>query len=675
MGADRSARRQYGVRHILITGLPLFFYAAFSLIYFGSWGDWSRRYFGQSSDPSTFVWFIHWWPFAIFHHLNPFVTKYVWYPHGFNVTWATSVPFAALLSLPVTLIGGPILSFNLLTLSAPVFSAWTAFLLARYLTGDWTASLVGGYLFGFSSYEFGQMLGHLNLDMTFLIPLAVLLCIQRARSEISRSCFVIGFALVMVGELGLSLEILATFCLLGAISWVVVMFFAPSADRGGLWRLAADIIFTTLVTILLAAPFMFYFIKGLPDIPPFINSTLFFSADPLNYFMPTVMNWLGRGAFAVFARQFTGAPSEQGAYLSLPLIVLIVLYGRQHANHPYAKALLVTMGLVVVLSLGPWLHIGEIQTKIPLPWLFIMKLPLMSAAMPTRLTMYVSLLAAIVAALWLAGGGKRQRLFRFALAIMACLFLMPNLSAFAWTPWPELPSLFSGRELEHPVNVLILPFNQNGLDLFWQLDAGMKFTQAGGYMGSFVPEYEQKSSVWPVIEDLYTGTAAFNFKNDFTAFCAVHGVNYILLAPDTSPMLVKEIKATGWPWHMNNGIDVIQVPPSQSLSYSYIDGDYWPSSATASWMGHRARVVTHNFPMNLSLLGLDRPMQEPVRITVAGGGERKFYDISQSSAQSIYMPEDTTLILTADQTFSPNELVHNGDTRKLSVLISLTPVK
>ena len=75
------------------------------------------------------------------------------------MTWHTSVPSAALLSFPITVLGGAVLSYNLLTLMAPVLSAWTAFLLVRYLTGDWAAALVGGYLFGFSSYEMASFWG------------------------------------------------------------------------------------------------------------------------------------------------------------------------------------------------------------------------------------------------------------------------------------------------------------------------------------------------------------------------------------------------------------------------------------------------------------------------------------------------------------------------------------
>ena len=84
--------------------------------------------------------------------MNPFLTKFVWYPVKVNLTWVTSVPAVAFLALPVTLLSNAAVSFNVITLLAPALGAWAAFLLARHITRDFGASLVGGYIFGFSTY-------------------------------------------------------------------------------------------------------------------------------------------------------------------------------------------------------------------------------------------------------------------------------------------------------------------------------------------------------------------------------------------------------------------------------------------------------------------------------------------------------------------------------------------
>ncbi|HQT90171.1 MAG: hypothetical protein B7Z58_18110 [Acidiphilium sp. 37-64-53] len=662
-----------GIRRALVVGLPLFIYIIIALGFFGTAGSWTQRYFGQGEDPVQFIWFLHWWPFAIAHGLNPLLSRYVWFPHGFDFAWATSVPFASLISLPVTLLSGPVLAFNLLSVMAPALSAWTAFLLMRHLTRDWSAALVGGYLFGFSSYELGQMLGHLNLDLTFLVPLAVLLCVRRVRGEIGRWAFVASLAVVLLVELGLSTEILATLCVLGAITWVIVLACAPPADRLGLRQLAIDIVLAGTAMTVLASPFLFYLIKGLADVPPVLNPVTTFSADPLNYFIPTDVTRLGRTIFAPIAGRFTGGPSEQGAYLGLPLVFLVALYFRDHITRPYVRALLIAMCGVAVLSLGPWLHIDGMRTRIPLPWLLAKHLPLIHSALPTRFTMYVALCSAIAGALYLAApDAGRWRPWRFALAGLAGLCLAPNMRAYAWAPWPK-QAFFNPENVRQALgprsNVLILPFGASGPGMGWQLDAGMNFTQSGGYVG-FEPSGEWS---WGVLAHLANGTVESNFGNELTAFCATHSVNDILIGPGTPAALIAAIEALGWQQHMDHGVRVVRVPSPSKVRYIYVNGDYWPSPAPANWMGRKMRIVAHGERAVLTLTGTSRPLRAAVRITITDKSNQTTYHIKQSTIKTFRIPMNTAVTVTASHTFVPDRIIHNGDTRHLSVLISLRP--
>ena len=669
--SQKTKTRATTARCTLMVTLPLFIYTIFTLIFFGKAGSWTRWYLGEGGDPLSLIWFLHWWPFAISHGLNPFISNYVWFPHGDNMTWHTSVPSAALLSFPITVLGGAVLSYNLLTLMAPVLSAWTAFLLVRYLTGDWAAALVGGYLFGFSSYENGQLLGHLNLDLTFLIPIAILLCIRRVQGQLGRAGFVTALAVTLLVQLGLSSEILATLCFLGAITWAIFLACAPKTDRPGLWRLAIDIVFAGGVMTILAAPFLFYLVKGLSDVPPVINSATIFSADPLNYLIPTGVTRLGRTVFAALAGQFTGNASEQGAYLGLPLIFLMALYFRAQITLPYVKALLITVIVLVVLSLGPRLHVAGVQTQLPLPWQLGENLPMIRSALPTRFTMYVSLISAIVAALYLATPGVgRRRSWRFALAGLACLFIVPNSHLHTWARWPAQPFFTpqnANQALGTKPNVIILPFGAKGSGMAWQMDAGMEFTQSGGYTG-FAPYPEQS---FPILNELFTEVPGPNFGDDLAAFCGTHRVDDILIGLGTQPQLVAAITAQGWPQHMDHGIDVVKVPLSSALDYYYTEGDYWPSAAPQNWMGRQVHIVTHGTPITLTIAGKWRPLSVPVQITVTTPSGLAVYLIGQATVQVIHITADSIVTLTANKTFVPNEIIHNGDTRELSVLLSL----
>ena len=242
-------------------------YLLLSLLYFGAVGDYGHMYLGYGLDPIQFIWFLNWWPWAIAHGLNPFISYYVWYPHGFNLTWATSIPSAALLMWPLTWLAGAVVSYNVLSLVAPALSAWTGFLLARYLTRDTPASFIGGYLFGFSAYELGEMLGHLNLNMIFVVPLLVLLVVQRIRADLSRPRFVAALALAMFVQLGFSSELLATTCFFGAITWAIFLAFATEEERRRLWTVAGEIFLAAGIMAVVAAPFLYFVMQNRADVP------------------------------------------------------------------------------------------------------------------------------------------------------------------------------------------------------------------------------------------------------------------------------------------------------------------------------------------------------------------------------------------------------------------------
>jgi hypothetical protein len=162
------------------------------------------------------------------------------------------------------------------------------------------------------------MLGHLNLDLTFVVPLLVSLVVQRVRGDLSRPRFVAVLAVALLVQLGLATEILATPCVFGGITWVIFLAFAAPDERSRLWAVAREIILAGAITVALATPFLFFVVKGVADKSSQINinSPELFSADLLNYLIPTKVTRLGSNSFGDMAHRFTGNPSEQRAYLS-----------------------------------------------------------------------------------------------------------------------------------------------------------------------------------------------------------------------------------------------------------------------------------------------------------------------------------------------------------------------
>ena len=484
--------------------------------------------------------------------MNPFLTKFVWYPVKVNLTWVTSVPAVAFLALPVTLLSNAAVSFNVITLLAPALGAWAAFLLARHITRDFGASLVGGYIFGFSTYEVEQLYGHMHCNLSFIPPLLVLLALVRLRDGLGRLKFIVAAAALLLLQIGLSTEVLATSCIFGAIAWLLFLPFVDADGRRRLWRLAWESGAAMALTAFLAAPFLYYVVIGVRSVPEVINSPQTYSTDLLNFIVPTRITALT--FFASIAARFT----NYSGYLGLPLIVALAASFQSPAR--YRAPLGILMLLFAIFSLGPSLSVNGVQTGIWLPWRIAIHLPIIRHALPGRFTMFLFLVIAVVLARWLAERGPGPvRAAHYALVLLGCLFLLP-----VHIPWTRLPTnpLFApdaiARELPPRDNVIVLPFFTNSPGLVWQEQSGMYFTQTGGHV--FLPPTVDYAQYTGVVNALITGRPGRTFGNDLTAFVVTHQVRDVLAGPGTPQALLEELTALGWSERTIGDMHVFHVP-------------------------------------------------------------------------------------------------------------------
>jgi hypothetical protein len=547
-------------RRFALSFLIFLLYLGISFVYFGRIIDLQTNYVGSGNDPLAYFWFLNWWPWAITHGLNPFISHYVWYPEGFNMMWAGSMPVGALAIWPVTAWFGPVVSYNVLMLLSPPLSGLTAFLLARYMTRDPLASFFAGYLYGFSSYEIGHMLGHLNLVLMFVIPLFALVVVKRFRGDLSLFQFVVWLVLALLMQLGLSTEYVATTCLFGAIAWGIFFLCAGPSDRKRLWNLGLDIALAGLIGLIPALPFGFYISKGSADVGGQFHAAAEYSADLLNFLVPTHLNLIAGGFFQQLAQRFTGNGSEQGAYLGLPIILILILQLHEIRSVSFLKPLLLTFVAILILSLGPVVQFAGFASSILLPWKAAEYLPLIRQALPTRFTMYTALIAGLIVGDWLSRATSGQnRVWRYALAILACICLLPNRATLPWANVPRL-SFFTpqnvSRILPHVPNVLIIPFGPESPSALWQLDSGMTFRQSGGYLGT-VPVSEWK---WPILGTLFLRTVKPDFASDLLQYCISHHVSAVLLCPGAAQNLVDAIHTLHWPAINDHEVEVVRVP-------------------------------------------------------------------------------------------------------------------
>ncbi|MGO9793515.1 MAG: hypothetical protein ACLP8S_29540 [Solirubrobacteraceae bacterium] len=264
-----------------------------------------------SSDPSQSLWAFVWFPHALLHGLDPLHTSLIWVPFGINLAGTVSTPLAALAAAPITWLFGPIVAYNVVVLAAPVAAAWCAYRLCLYVTRAAWPSVLAGYTYGFSTYEIGQLLGHLQALIVFCPPLVVLLVVKLLDGALSRRRFVIQLAVVLVVQLLLSTEILLTMTCMGLAALAAAWVLGPDKLRSR--------IISALVPIALAYALMAvlcsWFIYEAMRAPNFVNVGPLYPTDLLAYVIPTVMTRIGGGHFASTSSSFRAGLGETGAYL------------------------------------------------------------------------------------------------------------------------------------------------------------------------------------------------------------------------------------------------------------------------------------------------------------------------------------------------------------------------
>jgi len=466
-------------------------------------------------DSSLFIWFFAWWPHALLHGINPFVTHAMFAPEGFNLQWTTPMPGPSVLLAPVTLAFGPAITYNIIQLLSPALSAWTAFLLCRHVTGRTWPSVAGGYLFGFSPYVLAHLTGSPFLALVPLLPLLVLLVLRRLDGSLETRRFVVLTAMTMIGQFLISTEVLATAALFGGLALVIALaLMAPL--RRALLHTAGLIVAAGLAAAIVVSPFLLYFFFGRHYPPIGVN----FSADLLSFVKPPGFLQSSPGHAP------TGLVFGSGeAYVGGPLLLLITafVWERRHDRIAWLVAAVIVIALVA--SLGPRLHVNG-HASVWLPWRLMSALPVLRYAIPIRFALFAILPAAVVVAMWMARGGGW---LRWGLVLVVIASFAPNPGNAAWRTDIHEPAFFAAgiyRRYLHPADrVVTIP--TLGANERWQALSGFNFELASGYAGAYPASYTR----FPTWSTLLSGALTSDYALQLRRFVAAKGVTAIVVDP------------------------------------------------------------------------------------------------------------------------------------------------
>ncbi|MBV8774508.1 MAG: hypothetical protein JO166_19560 [Deltaproteobacteria bacterium] len=561
---------------------------------------------GLGADPSQMMWFMVWWPYALVHHVNPFVSHAIWVPTGANLTWTTSIPAVALALTPITWMFGPVISYNVAAVFAPALSAWSAFLLCRWLTCNYTGAVIGGLLYGFSPYEFGHILGgHLSFTINFVPPLCLLLFGQLLDRSVTGLGFVFTFAILLVIQCLISNEVLATMTAFGVLAWLIAYALFPTEQRIRLRTTIVPITTAYLLAGFILSPFFYFALANgaMPRRPLFPPS--FFSADLVGFVIPTPLLLLARHSFEALISKNFGNIQENEFYLGIPALMLVSWFFWVRRSESFARLFAVMLGVIIVAAIGPVLHAADHSVS-EVPWAAVFELPLLKQALPVRVANYGFLVVALIAALSLATPKRR-----FSEVLVAYTFAsyLPNVSLFLWPEHYQNPPFFASglyhQVLHQGENIVIFPYGATGPSMMWQAETGMYFSMSGAWMGPTPEEFQR----WPIVSAALVGLPLADPGQQLRSFLIAHQVQAVIAAEGATSLPaalgIKPIEL--------GGVSVYRLPNDSPATVPKQTIDRLEEAAGQEWIAHLLEAASRFLDGTRDLETLD-----PVKLKELG---------------------------------------------------------
>jgi len=437
-------------------------------------------------DPGIYIWWLNWVPYAILHGLDPFRSSYLNAPSGVNAMWNTSIPAIGVAFAPITLVFGPIASFNIAAILGPALSSWTAWWWLRRHASDLAAAF-GGLLFGFSPFVSAEsQAGHLSLTVLALLPLLLMLLedvLWRSPTPQRRAVLlgVVIAAQLLVGPE--ALLIVAIGCLLGVP--LLALLYRSAVRRRAAVVARAGAIAVGIAVVLCAWPLYEQF-GGHRAIDEPVH--------PLGTYGGTLAMLVGAPRYLALhsGRGPRGhlAPAENGLYVGWPLLVLLVLTAVVLFRRPgVVIATAVALTAAAFQMYGTRWHFGGFSVPAPLAVLQD-HVAITRDILPGRFAVLMWLAIAWLVAVGLDTAMRHvARRLRWLPVLVAAVSLVPLLPgpappATALRPTPRFFTTSLKNAIPAGSTVMIAPMatvTQSVAEL-WQIKSGMRFRQLGGYM-------------------------------------------------------------------------------------------------------------------------------------------------------------------------------------------------
>jgi hypothetical protein len=434
-------------------------------------------------DASQYAWALEWFPHALLHGQSLIHSDAMWAPTGINLAGNAGAPAVAFLVAPVMWLWGPIVTYNVVAIAAPVAAAWSAYWLCHYITKNGWAALLAGATYGFSTYEVAQLVGHINLYVIVCPPLAALCVLRFIDGLMSRRRFEIALAAVLVAQVFISTEVFFEMNVLGVVALLVAWVFGDSDERARIRAAVSPIVASYGLALVLSS---WYLIPG-TSAGAYAKGAgpAFYPTDALSFLTPPPFTPLGGHVFAPLSSLFPAGPIETDAYIGLPLALISIRLIIVRWPRREVKLLVGLLVFTVLWILGPHLIVAG-RTTIWLPYSIVANWPGFNELLQGRVALFLSLICAVMLAMWLANS-RRRPVLRWLCGLAALAFVLPNLlhpsalNTGTWTNPVFYKTDMYKRFIRKGETVLPIRWGFLSEAYMWQAEDHMYYNLASGY--------------------------------------------------------------------------------------------------------------------------------------------------------------------------------------------------
>ncbi len=441
------------------------------------------------------AWSMRYAAMAIEHgRLPALVTTAMNAPQGINAMWNTTMLLPSVVLTPVTLLAGPQVSLTILTTLGFAGSAATMFVVLRRWGVGTGAAAFAGALFGFSPALLMASEDHYQLQFAVLAPLIIdaALRIATGRGRLVRTGIWLG--LLVSAQIFISEELLVDTAIAGFLMVAVLMASRPSQalDRSG--SALAGLAVAVGVTLVISGYALWVQFHGPLTEHGSPWGLTQWGSQPAD-FVTAPDNVLFHGDWLQFTSRTGQSKLEYFAYLGWPLLAALLAAAIFFWRDLGIRMAAITFALLELCSLGGhattlagWHISGDL-----LPWHWVLDMPVVSQALPNRLSILADGAAAVLLAFAIdrLAGAVRNAPGRLGIALAATTAATVVLVSLPVIPRPVpassvLPvpggwtTVIARLHLQAGAPVLVLPLSESQ-ESEWQAATGEAISVVEGY--------------------------------------------------------------------------------------------------------------------------------------------------------------------------------------------------